>query len=290
MNFGENLQALRKSKNYSQEELAEKLDVSRQAVSKWESSSGMPETEKLIHICDIFDCSMDELVRGKISADANEEKKKYDSLMDKFSKGIAFAIMLILIGCTLMLTAMGFNENGGIGVVILLVFIVFAVPIFILRGMEKENFKNKYPKLSNFYTEEEIERYNYKFSKMIALSVGIILVGVVVFISFIYLNIFDEDSTFPVSILMCFISIAVPIIVYSGINKDRYDIEKYNNESSSKLNENSDKIGKISGVIMLCATIIYLFISFVFNLWYISWIIYPICGMLCGIISIILKK
>ena len=48
MGFSENLQILRKMKNMSQEQLAERLDVSRQAVSKWESGNGYPETEKLI--------------------------------------------------------------------------------------------------------------------------------------------------------------------------------------------------------------------------------------------------
>ena len=48
MSLSENLQNLRKINNLSQEELAEKLNVSRQAVSKWESGSGFPETEKII--------------------------------------------------------------------------------------------------------------------------------------------------------------------------------------------------------------------------------------------------
>ena len=65
MSLSENLQNLRKMKGISQEELAEKLEVSRQAISKWESGKGYPETEKIISICEIFDCSMDELVKGK---------------------------------------------------------------------------------------------------------------------------------------------------------------------------------------------------------------------------------
>ena len=52
MSLSENLQNLRKIKNMSQEELAEKLNVSRQAVSKWESGNGYPETEKIISICE----------------------------------------------------------------------------------------------------------------------------------------------------------------------------------------------------------------------------------------------
>lgn len=91
MGFSENLQVLRKMKKMSQEQLAERLDVSRQAVSKWESGSGYPETEKLISICEIFNCSMDEIIKGKFTEDVNREKKDYEGLMSKFSRGIAFA-------------------------------------------------------------------------------------------------------------------------------------------------------------------------------------------------------
>jgi transcriptional regulator with XRE-family HTH domain len=62
MEFGENLKQYRKMKNYSQEELAELLDVSRQAVSKWEQGTGYPETEKLILLSRVLDCSLDDLL------------------------------------------------------------------------------------------------------------------------------------------------------------------------------------------------------------------------------------
>ena len=92
MNFAENLQNLRKKKNMTQDELAEKLQVSRQAVSKWESGSGYPETEKIISICEIFNCSMDELIKEKISLD---EKDNYDLIMSKSAKQVAIAVTLI---------------------------------------------------------------------------------------------------------------------------------------------------------------------------------------------------
>lgn len=291
MNFGENLQNLRKIKNYSQEDLAEKLDVSRQAVSKWESGTGYPETEKLISICDLFDCSMDDLVKGTISIDSNSEKEAYDSFMNKFSRGISFAVMLILIGTTLLLAILGFNEdNVMFGVVVLLIFVVFAVPIFILRGLEMENFKSKYPKLSNFYSQEEIDNYNHKFAIMVVLSITIILVGVVTLLVMIALKVFDENSLFPVSILMCFITVAVPLLINAGIQKDKYDMGKYNREYFNYSKKEIDKVGKYSGVIMIIATIIYLLISFILNLWAISWIVFPVGGMLCGIVALLLKN
>lgn len=211
--------------------------------------------------------------------------------MNKFSKSISLATMLILIGTTLLLTILGFNkENDMFGIIVLLIFVVFSVPIFIVKGIEMENFKSKYSKLSNFYSQEEIDNYNNKFSKILALSISIILIGVVVMMAIIALKIFNEDSTFPVSILMCFVSVAVPILINAGIQKDKFDIEKYNKENSIYSKNESDKVGKYCGVIMIVATIIYLLISFIFNIWGISWIVFPVGGMLCGIVSILLKK
>ena len=291
MNFGENLQTLRKQNNYSQEDLADKLQVSRQAVSKWESGTGFPETEKLISICDLFDCSMDELVKGKISIDSNSEREAYDSFMNMFSKSISLSIMLILIGTALLLTVLGFNEdNNMFGIIVLLIFVIFAVPILIVRGIEMENFKTKYPKLSNFYSQEEIDNYNNKFSKIIAFSISFILIGVVALMITLALKLFNEGSTFPVSILMCFVTIAVPILVNAGIQKDKYDIEKYNKINSIVSKTEIDKVGKYCGVIMIITIIIYLLISFIFNIWEISWIAFPVGGMLCGIVSILLNK
>ncbi|MBQ9142861.1 MAG: helix-turn-helix transcriptional regulator [Lachnospiraceae bacterium] len=64
MSFGQNLQFLRKMSNrMTQEELAEKLGVSRQTVSKWELDQVYPEISKLIEICELFSCSVDQLVR-----------------------------------------------------------------------------------------------------------------------------------------------------------------------------------------------------------------------------------
>lgn len=66
MNFADRLQELRKAKGFSQEDLAESLNVSRQSVSKWETGLGYPETEKLLILCDILDVDLDYLLRDKL--------------------------------------------------------------------------------------------------------------------------------------------------------------------------------------------------------------------------------
>lgn len=61
MNLGERIYQLRTEKNFSQGDLAEKLDVSRQSVSKWENNTAVPDLDKLIKLCDVFGISLDEL-------------------------------------------------------------------------------------------------------------------------------------------------------------------------------------------------------------------------------------
>lgn len=63
MNIGSNLQFLRKMSGLTQEALAEKVDVSRQTISKWELDAACPEMNKLIELCDLFHCTMDQLAR-----------------------------------------------------------------------------------------------------------------------------------------------------------------------------------------------------------------------------------
>lgn len=72
MNFGKNLQTLRKAKSISQEKLAEELNVSRQAIGKWESGMVYPDAERLVQISSYFDVSMDELIKGTVSTDVLE--------------------------------------------------------------------------------------------------------------------------------------------------------------------------------------------------------------------------
>ena len=71
MSFRTNLQYLRAQRNMTQEQLAMLLGVSRQAISKWESEKAYPEMDKLLMICDLFGCTLDDLVLGDVSASVN---------------------------------------------------------------------------------------------------------------------------------------------------------------------------------------------------------------------------
>ena len=98
MIFKEKLLELRKQKGWSQEELGNNLDVSRQTISKWESGQSTPEMEKLVKISEIFEISLDELIIGIKNEvnDSVEENKKTDKPKKSKIK-IVFMILLILV-------------------------------------------------------------------------------------------------------------------------------------------------------------------------------------------------
>ena len=94
--FSENLKIIRKEHNLSQEQLADELGVSRQAISKWESSIAYPEMDKIIALCDKFNLNIDDLLHKDIKEVKGEEesKKKINSIFEDFLKFITNTINL----------------------------------------------------------------------------------------------------------------------------------------------------------------------------------------------------
>ena len=85
MKFGENLKSLRKNNNLSQEQLAEKVNVSRQSVSKWETGEAYPEMNNILELCKIFKCKINDLVNDSIiDLDSLDEEVKMSVV--KFKK------------------------------------------------------------------------------------------------------------------------------------------------------------------------------------------------------------
>ena len=94
--FAENLKRIRKEQNLSQEQLADELGVSRQAISKWESGSAYPEMDKIIFLCNKFDLNIDDLLHRDIKEVKGEEesKKKLNKTIDDFLKFITDTVNL----------------------------------------------------------------------------------------------------------------------------------------------------------------------------------------------------
>lgn len=85
-NFAENLKRIRKENNLSQEQLADKLGVSRQSVSKWESQQAYPEMDKVIQLCNMFNLNIDELLNKDIkeAREEKESKNRVNKYLDDF--------------------------------------------------------------------------------------------------------------------------------------------------------------------------------------------------------------
>lgn len=84
MTLGDKLAKLRKENNYTQEQLADILDVSRQSVSKWESDLAYPETDKLIKLGELYNCSMDYLLKDGVEMKDGVEKKQRTTVVFDF--------------------------------------------------------------------------------------------------------------------------------------------------------------------------------------------------------------
>lgn len=99
MNIGEKLLDLRKAKKLSQEEVADKLNVTRQTISKWETNQSTPDFDKIAPLCELYEISADELLTGKKGS--NEEVLQVnadeDLIKSKKAKGIGTGVLLYFI-------------------------------------------------------------------------------------------------------------------------------------------------------------------------------------------------
>ncbi|MBE6672853.1 MAG: helix-turn-helix transcriptional regulator [Ruminococcaceae bacterium] len=118
MTFGEKLSKLRKERGYTQEQLAEHMAVSRQSVGKWESDLAYPETEKLIALGKLFDCSMDYLLKEEVtdpkgaeaplSAAIGNAAKKLMTEKNKARAKKVLTVLVILLAAVLAIDVISF--------------------------------------------------------------------------------------------------------------------------------------------------------------------------------------
>lgn len=110
MTLGQRIYNLRTERNLSQTDLAERLDVSRQSVSKWETDASVPDLDKLVKLCDLFEVTMDELVRG---VEGNKKEPAQPQVIIREVKagvptrvivGAVLLVIGVLVGMTIMLT------------------------------------------------------------------------------------------------------------------------------------------------------------------------------------------
>ena len=134
MNLGEKLIKLRKDKNLSQEEVAEKLGVTRQTISKWETNESTPDLNKIVPICNLYDITTEELLTDKIIVKKENNKVKNQSL--KLIDSIISTIALLLYLSISFLT-----RRWDITWIIWIIYVVvldIIKLVFTLRGIDYE--------------------------------------------------------------------------------------------------------------------------------------------------------
>lgn len=122
MTLGDKLSKLRKENNYTQEQLADLLGVSRQAISKWENDTAYPETDKLIRMSELYDCSLDYLLKD--TAERNHTAQEEDTgflfrkcFRERKSEKMRFGMPLWHIGRNAKgFVALGLNAHGVIAI------------------------------------------------------------------------------------------------------------------------------------------------------------------------------
>lgn len=342
MSFRDNLIHLRAANNMTQEQLAVLLGVSRQAVTKWESEKSYPEMDKLLKLCQIFNCTLDDLVQGDLTTNEPTQLPKvkpltppvdvfdYDSTMRRFAWKISLGVALIIFGNALSLPffnatdpainplfSLPENIATTLGMLFLFLGVIAGLALIIPAGLAHAHFVREHPYIEDFYTKEDKSRARSSFSIQLVGGIACIFAGVC------SVMLFGEDSEniFGVTIMLSFIALGVFLIVHGGMSLGRTNIANYNQRSSEFLESSEIKdaaipepkkhellqakkedkrIGAICGIIMIVATAIALLMLFIplasggandhaSGSIAFFWLPWPIGGLLCGIVSLLIK-
>lgn len=288
--FAENIQFFRKRENMTQEQLAEKLEVSRQTVSKWEAGNSYPEMEKILQLCQVFSCNMDTLMREDASRLEAGEHQQYEKHMERRRRRITFGIVLLLLDTAVYELFTGLGAAESILNTMFMAVAIIAILVFVVEGIQHGNFRKKFTCIPEFYSQEILDKFNESFAVRIAAGVGMILIGLLVAMNGEALErAAGVGEDFFYGIFMVLAAVAAGIIVYAALGKEKYNIASYNraNEDSKENQEIDRKTGIWCGCIMLFATIVFLVAGLAFNLWNICWLAYPVGGILCGVVALI---
>jgi len=323
MSFRDNLQHLRATRNMTQEQLAMLLGVSRQSVSKWEAEKANPEMDKLIKICEIFDCTLDDLVQGDLTAREPQPELSvspaaeptdvcgYDEVMLRSGRRIALGVAIIIAGVGLA----GFLGAGHVGLgsysltgdaaaaVAMFGGVTAGLAFIIPAAFERSAFQKAHPFVEDFYTPEQKAEVHKQLGTRIVVGVALIMAALVCGAVF-------KDNE-QVAAITFFLTLAVGVwsIVDGGLLAGRMNVEEYNDEALAELTDAEiealddpalarrarakKREGGLYGAIMLTATaiaLVWLFLgpSLGFernDLMSYFWLPWPIGGITCGIVA-----
>jgi len=311
---------LRKKNGWSQEELAEKLGVSRQSVSKWESAMSIPDMGRIVEMSNIFGVSTDYLLKDEIEAatpDSDTIEKQKDELepparrvsmeeannyleaIRECSGKIALGVMLCILSPILLIVLASAQEEkiiemteaqaAGIGVTVLLIMVGVAVGLFVFFGTRLE--KYDYLEKELIDTEYGVDgmvkdkKEKYTNTHLLLLTVGIVLCVVSCVPIFGAMILYGEDEfacIVAVGLLLVLVAVGVFFIVLTCIRMGA--MQKLLEEGEfSKDNKRRNKVEEpVNKIYWGIVLAIYLGWSFISNDWEITWVIWPVAAVLFG--------
>ena len=308
---------LRKKNGWSQEELAEKLGVTRQSVSKYEGAQSIPDLDKILKLSEIFGVTTDYLIKDELEEEEyvlsqmqeNESESdrsvhkvtmemanEYLQIIDWSAGKTAFATMLCILSpiVLLMLGAMSempnyhISENAaaGIGICVLIVLIAIAVMIFILCGMktkkyeflEKEDIETAYG--VSGMVKEKRDAYHSPYVTQLVIGITCCICSVIPLFGTLAVSESDFYMVSAVCMLLTLVAIGTYFIVRSAAKMNAMNqLLEEEDYTRQKKHENRKMSGPVT-VYWLIATAIYLAWSFTTNDWDRTWIIWPVVGVL----------
>lgn len=319
MILSEKIMSLRKQNGWSQEDLSEKLDVSRQSVSKWESGTSIPDIEKIVKMSQIFSVSTDYLLKDSDdeelpeTAPVYEKETESDSVsqakavsmefasefMDttkSVSKKIASGVVLCILSPALLLILAALSESDssrvsegfavGIGLTALFILVACAVLIFISEGMKlsKYEFLEKEPIKLMYGVEAVVNRKKEAFDPTFRISIA---TGVVLCIlSAVPIAVAgaagasDVICVAMIDVLLILVSIGVFLFVSSGMIYSSFTKLLQQDEYSPEEKKKNKRNEGAYGAYWCVVTAGYLAWSFITNRWDSTWIVWPVAGVL----------
>ena len=313
---------LRKKNGWSQEELAEKLDVSRQSVSKWESAQSVPDMNRIIAMSEIFGVSTDLLLKDDIELSDRsdccqpdegnartvtmEDAQEFLSFKNLSSARVSLGVMLCILSPVILIILAGMQESGrlhltstqasGLGLLALFILVGCAVALFVTTAlkanrfeyMEKEMIETAYG-VSGMVNERK-ERYRGSHSAQ--LTTGIVLCVVSVIPIFLT-ELFAPDNLFAevlaVGALLAMIAIGVFLIVRSSIIWGGFQILLEEGDYNRVNKLENKKNAALASIYWGIVTAAYLAWSFISMDWERTWIIWPVAGVIYGVVIAVAK-
>lgn len=308
MIFADKIIQLRKKNGWSQEELAEKMNVSRQAVSKWEGAQAIPDLSKILALSELFGVSTDYLLKDEVEVEATasqdgepavrrvslDEAQRYLFQRKSAARRIALAtllcilspIPLILLAVATDVPAFAISENlaAGLGLIVLLLCVAVAVALYVYTGfqngpyefLKKEPFDLEYGVKGMVTEKQQAYRNTYAAHNTIGVCICV-LSPVPLFIGAFTANDFFTVGMLAITLLL--VGIGVVLFITAGVQWASMQMLLRQGEYSVEEKAKRNVTGPISTVYWLLAVCIYLGVSFTSKRWETSWIIWPLAGI-----------